>query len=177
MNISEAMKLRNKLKQKIEDLQQSVLNCDFGVRIPQIESEDDGSDEAKKYANLDGKTYDEALIEIDEIRDALRDLNLAIEKANEVNRLALNELHSLSSSISWEERMVRTARNFKESTMMYEQGSEKPVEVFFRRASKTDFVKRLASLKKRKDELEDVISANNGRTVVQYKLPDGFKIY
>ena len=171
MNITAAMKLRNKLKSRLDVLQTCVKSIDFELDID--------ADPKKAWPILDGATYEGALDEIDRTRDALSALNLAIEKANEVNRLNLNELHSLESHIAWEQTMVVKARSFVEKKEEFEgdMGNRRKVVKLYQPVTKRDFVSRLAGLRKRRDEIEEAISKANGSTEVAFVLPEGIKIY
>ena len=172
MNITGAMKLRNKLKSRIETLQSGVSNVDFGVDV-------DVDTKTKKWPALDGSTYEGALDEIDLTRAELSRLNLAIEEANAVNRLALNELHSLDSAVAWENSMLREARFFKEEKDDYEIKDGERIKVTKKQKpiSTRDFAARLAALRKRRSELEDEISLANGTTEVDFVLAEGVTIY
>jgi hypothetical protein len=171
INITTAMKIRNKLKSRLQTLQGGIERIDFSVSV---EDEDPAT---KKWPALDYKTYDEALAEIDLTREDLRRLNLAMEDANGVNRMALNELHSLEAAIDWEERMLQASRGFREKREEYDHEADKKVTKLYRVASKRDFVARLAKLRERKDELEALVSKNNGSVEVKFLLTEGVKLY
>jgi DNA repair exonuclease SbcCD ATPase subunit len=173
MNIAEAFKLRNKLKARLESLQSGIDHVSYSVELKTLEK--DLSETT--WPALDYKTYDAVLNEIDTTRDALTQLNLAIETANDVNRQALNELHSLSSSIAWADKMLNKQRCFNETVESYDHVSEKYVVKLYKRATERDYNETLVQLKQRKDELEALIAVNNGKTQVSFVLPHDVSVY
>ena len=151
VNIASAFRLRNKLKERIKRLTSQTDEADVTKHA--------GTEEHTTV--FDGKTFRETVALVSLIMNTLRDFNLAIDKANLVNKEDLITLESLKAEIAFYENMackIRDARAFS-----YEDnpagGKDKiPLELVL---DQDAVVSHLETLKKRKDGLEEKLGASN----------------
>jgi hypothetical protein len=172
MNISEAFKVRSLLKKKIDTLQIQIGQVDYSVSKDTV-----GNAILERWAILDSKTYDEALTEMDTLRSTLCRLNLAIDKANTVNIEKLSRLHSLDCEISWANSMLQKQRSYQAKKETYDHVQETYVTKEYDRVSTRDWTSVATSLKKEKDDTENIISKNNAITEVKFVIDPSINLY
>jgi hypothetical protein len=96
LTITSAFRLRNKLKEKISKLTSLTGNAEITKPIGKEEN----------TAFFDGKTFKETIAAVCLLMTTLRDFNLAIEKANTVNKEDLISLESLKAEIAFYDSMA-----------------------------------------------------------------------
>jgi formate dehydrogenase assembly factor FdhD len=136
--------------------------------INQIENgsitKDHGTEE--NSAAFDGRTCAETVALIDSLMNLLQTLNVAIEKANAVNRESLIALEMLKAKLAFSERLSEKCRRAEK--FRYEEnkqgGSDKiACELLIDQKA---LVKQVDRLKKEKQALEDHLAAVNAATFV-----------
>jgi hypothetical protein len=158
LSIASAFRLRNKLKERIKRL------SEITGRAEAVKPE--GTDE--NTAVFDGKTFRETIAEVSTLMAVLRDFNLAIDKANAVNKEALINLESLKAEIAFYEGIAQKVRNAP--LYSYEHNAEGGRDKIKQEAllSQKEIVAHLESLKKRKDGIEEKLAESNILTHVGY---------
>ena len=156
LSIASAFRLRNKLKERIKRL------SDISGRAEATKPE--GTEENK--ALFDGKTFRETIAQVSVLMAALRDFNIAIDRANSVNKEALIRLESLKAEIAFYEGITQKVRNAP--LYSYEYNAEGGRDKIKQEAllSQKDIVAHLDSLKKMKDGLEEQLAKSNIETQV-----------
>ena len=158
LNLASSFRLRNKLKEKITNLSNSIEGAVF--------SKNAGTEE--NTSPCDGRTLTEAIAEVNVLMEILRDLNTKIDKANLVNRESLINMETIKSKISFYSKVVIKCRMCKKYDFEYDEEGERL------KVSKEPLVDQgqittiLASLKKEKDALEEKITTVNFNTAVDF---------
>jgi hypothetical protein len=121
MNINEAFRLRNRLKDSIRDLKGMVDNAEY-------EKSEGGKENTWR---LDGKTLNETIEATDTLMDLLCALNEAIENANVENRLDLVRMEAIKQKLAFYSDIVQKCRKGKKFEYEYPEGysSEKTIKV------------------------------------------------
>ena len=158
LSIASAFRLRNKLKERIKRL------SEIANRAEAVKPE--GTDE--NTAIFDGKTFNETIDEVSVLMAALRDFNIAIDKANSVNKEELINLESLKAEIAFYESITQKVRSAP--LYSYEYNAEGGRDKIKQEAllSQKKVVVHLDSLKKRKDEIEEKLAKSNIETQVDF---------
>jgi len=112
LNIASAFRLRNKLKERIKELTRA---CDSASVTKDLGT-------AENTAGFDGKSFADSIADVGLLMAALRDLNLAIEKANTVNKVDLITLETLKAEIAFYDTLVRKLRNAEQ--FVHEENSD-----------------------------------------------------
>jgi hypothetical protein len=158
MTITSAFRLRNKLKEKISKL--TSLTAAAEITKPAGKEEN--------TAAFDGKTFKETISAVSLLMTTLRDFNLAIEKANTVNKADLITLESLKAEIAFYESIAGKFRRVEKYSYEYNaSGGRDKIElesVLDQRA----IVSRLDELKKEKDDIEERLATSNFKTPVEF---------
>ena len=158
LNIASAFRLRNKLKEKIKRLTEISGRADV--------TKQDGTEENK--AIFDGKTFNETIDEVSALMGTLRDFNIAIDKANLKNKDDLISLESLKAEIAFYETITYKVRNAPLFSYEYnaEGGRDKIKQELL--LSQKKVIEHLASIKKRKDAIEEKLAKSNIETAVEF---------
>jgi len=105
LNIATAFRLRNKLKERIKELTKTCERAEV--------SKNKGT--AENTANFDGKSFTETVSAINLLMETLKNLNLAIEKANAVNKEDLITMETVKAELAFYKSIItkiRAARKF-----------------------------------------------------------------
>jgi hypothetical protein len=158
LNIASAFRLRNKLKERIKKLTEIIQNAEVTKQVGTLEN----------TAVFDGKTFNEAIAEVNFLMSTLRDFNLAIDKANEVNKEDLISLETLKAEIAFYDSVTQKIR--RAPPFFYEhnkEGGRDKIEMELLLDQKT-IVSHFESLKKKKDDLEEKLASSNAKTQVNF---------
>ena len=158
LNIASSFRLRNKLKERIKRLTEIAERAD----VTKPESTEENT------AIFDGKTFDESIDEVSVLMTTLRDFNLAIDKANLINKENLINLESLKAEISFYEDITQKVRNAPLFSYEYnaEGGRDKVKQELL--VSQKKVIEHLSSIKKRKDAIEEMLAKSNIETNVDF---------
>jgi hypothetical protein len=97
LSMASAFRLRNKLKERIKELTNAC--CMASVTKAR------GTEE--NTAGFDGKSFADTVANVSLLMATLRDFNLAIEKANAVNKEDLITLETLKAEIAFYEMTIQ----------------------------------------------------------------------
>ena len=158
LSIASAFRLRNKLKEKIKKL--TDLTDSAHVSTPMGTPEN--------TAIFDGKSFSKTIETISYLMTTLRKFNIAIEKANTVNKENLITLESLKAEIAFYDGIVRKVRRIEKYTYEYNpSGGSDKIELEPVLDQKT-VVSHLDGLKKKKDEIEEHLANSNFSVQVDF---------
>ena len=158
LSIAAAFRLRNKLKERIKRLSEIASRADA--------TKPEGTDE--NTAIFEGKTFDETIDAVSVLMAALKDFNVAIDKANIANKEDLVNLESIKAEIAFYEIIAQKVRNAPLYSYEYnaEGGRDKIKQEPL--LSQEKIVKHLDSLKKKKDGIEEKLAKSNIETLVDF---------
>ena len=158
LNIASSFRLRNKLKERIKRLTEIAGRADV--------TKAEGSEENRTI--FDGKTFEKTIDEVSVLMATLRDFNLAIDKANLLNKEDLINLESLKAEISFYENITQKVRNAPLFSYEYnaEGGRDKVKQELL--LSQKNVIEHLSSIKKKKDEIEEKLAKSNNETKVDF---------
>jgi hypothetical protein len=158
LNITSAFRLRNKLKERIKKLSEIAAEAEVVKQ----------SGTSENTAVFDGKAFNEVVAEISIIMNTLRDFNIAIDKANRVNREDLITLESTKAEIAFYDSISQKLREASPVTYEYnKEGGRDKIEMEFL-LDQRHIVSHLESLKKKKDDIEEKLSFSNFSTRVDF---------
>jgi hypothetical protein len=158
LTITSAFRLRNKLKEKISKLTSLTSGAEITKPVGKEEN----------TVVFDGKTFKETISAVCLLMETLRDFNLAIEKANTVNKEDLITLESLKAEIAFYESLAGKFRRIEKFSYEYNaSGGQDKIELEPVLDQKA-IVSRLDELKKKKDEIEERLAGSNFKTVVEF---------
>jgi hypothetical protein len=161
-SINSAFRLRNRIKEKIQHLNVLIKGA--------VYEKDVGAEE--KSAGLDGMKLHEAIIQADRLMDLLCNFNKAIEKANEVNRAFLTTVESLKAKIALYEQVTASCRactGYKDEYRDMPSFGYRQVRIYQEPIlEQVAVVKKLESLKREKNQLEEKLSRSNYETKVDF---------
>jgi acyl carrier protein len=158
ISVASAFRLRNKLKERIKELTKAC--DDTRVTKPHGTEEDTTS--------FDGKSFADSVAQVSFLMAVLRDFNLAIEKANMVNKEDLITLETLKAEIAFYDTITGKVRNA--AKFDYEDnpdGGRDKIElepVLDQQA----IVAHRRELKKKKDAIEEKLAASNFTVQVDF---------
>jgi hypothetical protein len=158
LTITSSFRLRNKLKEKIGKL--TSLTGSAEITKP--------ADKEENTVVFDGKTFKETISAVCLLMTTLRDFNLAIEKANAVNKEDLITLESLKAEIAFYESIAGKFRRVEKYTYEYNSSGGRDKIELEPVLDQTAIVSRLDELKKKKDEIEERLANSNFKTVVEF---------
>ncbi|GHU70453.1 hypothetical protein FACS189450_04920 [Spirochaetia bacterium] len=164
LTIASAFRLRNKLKERIKKLTAQIDRADA--------VKDVGAEENTSL--FDGKTFAQTIKAVDALMSSLRELNLAIESANVVNRADLIALETLKARIALFEDIADKCR--RQAKVRYEyntEGGKDKVELESLLDQRA-IVTQLEGFKKDKESIEEKLAESNFRTAVNFD-PDSVK--
>ena len=158
LSIASAFRLRNKLKEKIKKL--TDLTDSAGVTTPIGTPENS--------AVFDGKSFMETINTVSCLMVILRDFNIAIDKANIINKENLIILESLKAEIAFYDGIVRKVRRVEKYAYEYNpSGGRDKIELEPVLDQKT-VVSRLDELKMKKDAIEEHLANSNFSVQVDF---------
>jgi len=158
LNIALAFRLRNKMKERIRKLSGIVERADITKQVGTPEN----------TSPFDGKTFNETVAEVSLLMATLRDFNVAIDKANAVNREDLISLETLKAEMAFYDSLTQKIRQASLFTYEYnKEGGRDKIEMEFLLDQKT-VVSRLESLRKKKDDIEEKLAESNFKTEVNF---------
>jgi molybdopterin converting factor small subunit len=158
LTITTAFRLRNKLKEKIGKLTSLANSAEITKPVGKEEN----------TAVFDGKTFKETISAVRLLMTTLRDFNLAIEKANTVNKEDLITLESLKAEIAFYDSIAGKFRRVEKYSYEYNSsGGRDKIELETVLDQKA-IVSHLDELKKKKDEIEERLANSNFKTVVEF---------
>jgi len=158
LNIASAFRLRNKLKEKIKKL--IDLTDSASVTTPKGIPEN--------TTVFDGKSFTETIENVSRLMSILRDFNLAIDKANIINKENLITLESLKAEISFYDGIVRKARRAEKYSYEYNPAGGRDKIELEPVLDQKAMVSYLDSLKKKKDEIEEQLANSNFSVQVDF---------
>jgi len=158
LSIATSFRLRNKLKERIKKSTEIIQGAEVSKQIGTAEN----------TAVFDGKTFNEAITEVNFLMATLRDFNLAIDKANEVNREDLITLETLKAEIAFYDSISQKIRRAPRFSLEYnKEGGRDKIEMELLLDQKA-IVSHFESLKKQKDDLEEKLAGSNAKTQVNF---------
>jgi hypothetical protein len=158
LTIASAFRLRNKLKEKIKKLTTQINRADA--------VKDAGT--AENTSIFDGKTFSETIKVADRLMSALRDLNIAIDTSNVINREDLITLETTKAAIALYEDVADKCRSADKVRYEYNAaGGRDKIELESLLDQKT-IVNQLDTLKKTKDDIEEKLADSNFKTLVNF---------
>ncbi|MDR2518857.1 MAG: hypothetical protein LBD13_05520 [Spirochaetaceae bacterium] len=158
LSIASAFRLRNKLKGRIRRLTRQIDEADVTKYAG-----------AEEYtAVFDGKTFRETVAQVGLLMNTLRDFNIAVDKANLVNKEDLITLETLKAEIAFYEGLTKKLRDAR--AFSYEDnpsgGKDKiALELVLDQGA---VVTHLETLRKRKEGLEEKLGASNFSVTVDF---------
>jgi hypothetical protein len=158
LTITSAFRLRNKLKEKISRL----TSLTGGAEITKPAGKEEN------MAVFDGKTFKETISTVCLLMTTLRDFNLAIEKANAVNKEDLITLESLKAEIAFYESIAGKFRRVEKYSYEYNSSGGRDKIELEPVLDQTAIVSRLDELKKKKDEIEERLANSNFKIIVEF---------
>jgi len=167
MNLNEAFRLRNRLKDRIKDLKERVTNAEY-----------EKTENTEEFTRrLDGKTLKETIEITDTLMDLLCAFSEAIENANIVNRLDLVRLEALKQKLAFYSGIVQKCRKTKGFDYEYPDGtysSDSMVKVKkVLVLEQQSIIEKYNALRSETDKLEAKIAKQNMKIQVDF---DGSKI-
>jgi predicted aspartyl protease len=158
LNIASAFRLRNKLKERIKKLSEISQRAEVTKQIGTLEN----------VSTFDGKTFNETVAEVSFLMATLQNFNIAIDKANEVNREDLIGLETLKAEIAFYDFLTQKIRQAPRISYEYnKEGGRDKIEMEFLLDQKA-VVSHLEILKKKKDEIEEKLADSNFKTEVNF---------
>jgi hypothetical protein len=158
LNIASAFRLRNKLKEKIKKLSEIAQRAGVTKEIGKLEN----------LSAFDGKTFNETVTEVSFLMATLKDFNIAIDKANEVNRKDLIALETIKAEIAFYDFIAQKIRQAPLITFEpNKEGGRDRIEWEFLLDQKS-IVSYFESLKKKKDNIEEKLASSNFKTEVNF---------
>jgi hypothetical protein len=151
LNIASAFRLRNKLKERIKELTGACERASITKPLGTAEN----------TAGFDGKTFADSIAGVSLLMATLRDFNLAIEKANAVNKEALITLETLKAEIAFYSTLVGEVRGARQ--FVYEDNREGgrdkiEMELVLDRQAVLAYYK---DLRKKKEAIEEKLAISN----------------
>jgi hypothetical protein len=158
VSITSAFRLRNKLKEKISKL----TSLTGGAEITKPAGREENT------AFFDGKTFGETISTVCLLMATLRDFNLAIEKANAVNKEDLISLESLKAEIAFYESLAGKFRMVEKYSYEFNPAGGRDKIELEPVLDQRIIVSRLDELKKEKDKIEERLADSNFKTMVEF---------
>ena len=151
LNIVSAFRLRNKLKERIKELTRACESASITKALGAVEN----------TACFDGKSFADSVANVSLLMAALKDFNLAIEKANTVNKEDLITLETLKAEIAFYGATVDKVRRAEKFDYEYnpDGGRDKiEQELVINQQVVVDHWK---NLKKKKEAIEEKLANSN----------------
>ena len=158
LNIATAFRLRNKLKEKISKLSGIINGADVTKPVGTPEN----------TTVFDGSSFNETIERIRLLMSTLRDFNLAIDKANGVNRTDLINLETLKAEIAFYDSVIKKIRQVPPFTYEYNaEGGRDKVQLELLLDQKS-IIAHYENLIKQKDSIEEKLTTSNSNTQVSF---------
>jgi acyl carrier protein len=151
INISSAFRLRNKLKERIKELTKA---CETASITKPLGT-------AENTMGFDGKSFADSVANVSLLMAVLKDFNLAIEKANALNKEDLITLETLKAEIAFYDTLVGKLRHAELFDYEYnpDGGKDKiEQELVLNQQVVVDHWK---NLKKKKEAIEEKLANSN----------------
>jgi hypothetical protein len=158
LTIAQAFRLRNKLKDKIKKMTSLSESAELTKQVNKEEN----------TTIFDGKTFKETIAAVSLLMSTLKDFNLAIEKANTVNRTDLITLESLKAEIAFYDTLAGRFRRVEKFSYEYNSSGGRDKIELEPVLSQKEIISRLEELKKKKDEIEERLANSNFNTLVEF---------
>jgi len=158
LTIAQAFRLRNKLKEKIKNLTSQTYIAD--ITKPAAKEEN--------TTVFDGRTFNETIAAVSLLMATLKDFNLAIEKANGINKDNLISLESLKAEIAFYESVTEKFRRVEKFSFEFNASGGRDKIELEPVLNQKEIVSRLDELKKQKDEIEEHLAESNFKTIVEF---------
>jgi len=158
LNIATAFRLRNKLKEKISKLSAIIHGADVTKPV--------GSPENTTV--FDGNSFNETIERVRLLMSTLRDFNLAIDKANGINRTDLINLETLKAEIAFYDTVIQKIRQAPLFAYEYNaEGGRDKVQLELLSDQKS-LIAHYENLIKQKDSIEEKLASSNSITQVSF---------
>jgi hypothetical protein len=151
LKIASAFRLRNKLKERIKELTGACERASVTKALGRAEN----------TAGFDGKSFTDSIAEVSLLMAALRDFNIAIEKANTANKEDLITLETLKAEIAFYYKLVGKLHCAEQFVYEYnpDGGHDKvDQELVLNQQVVVDHWK---NLKKKKEAIEEKLANSN----------------
>jgi hypothetical protein len=158
LSIASAFRLRNKLKERIKKL--TGLTDSAAITKP--------VGTAENTTIFDGKTFSETIANVSLLMSTLRDFNIAIDKANAVNREDLIALETLKAEIAFYDNITRQIRQADKYSYEYNSAGGRDKIELEPVLDQKAVVARHEEIKKKKDEIEEKLANSNFRVQVDF---------
>ena len=158
LNIVSAFRLRNKLKERIKELTKA---CET-VSITKVLGT------AENTVGFDGKSFADSVANVSLLMALLRDLNLAIEKANAVNKEDLITLETLKAEIAFYDTIIRRIRGAEKFGYEYNPDGGRDKTEMELVLDQQMVVAHCKELKKKKDIAEEKLANSNFTVQVNF---------
>jgi hypothetical protein len=158
LSISSAFRLRNKLKERIKELTRACEKAPIAKHR--------GTEE--NTASFDGKSFADTVANVSLLMAVLRDFNLAIDKANIVNKEDLITLETLKAEIAFYDTIADKIRRFEKFEYEYNpDGGRDKIEMELV-LDQQKIVAQCKELKKKKDAIEGKLANINFTVQVDF---------
>jgi hypothetical protein len=158
INIASAFRLRNKLKERIKELTKACGRASVTKALGTTEN----------TAGFDGKSFADSVVHVSLLMSTLKDFNLAIEKANTVNKEDIITLETLKAEIAFYDAMVDKIRRAEKFDDGYNfDGGRNKIELELVLGQQA-VVARRKDLKKKKDTVEEKLANSNFAVQVDF---------
>jgi hypothetical protein len=158
LTVASAFRLRNKLKERIKELTKSCERASVTKTLGTAEN----------TAGFDGKSFADSIASVSLLMSTLRDFNLAIEKANAVNKEDLITLETLKAEIAFYDTIVGKIRKAEQFDHEYNpNGGQDKIELELV-LDQQMVVARCKELKKKKDAVEEKLAKSNFTVQVDF---------
>ena len=158
LNIASAFRLRNKLKERIKELTKA---CERASVTKTVGIEEN-------TAVFDGKSFSDSIALVSLLMSTLRDFNLAIEKANAINKEDIITMETLKAEFAFYNTIINKARSTSKFEFEYNpDGGRNKVELELVLDRET-LVTNYKELKKKIDALEEKLANSNFTVKVDF---------
>jgi hypothetical protein len=158
LNIASAFRLRNKLKERIKKM---IDACEGAAVTKPVGT-------AENTAVFDGKSFVDTVAAVSLLMATLRDFNIAIDRANAVNKEDLITLETLKAEIAFYDTLTGDIRRAEKFSYEYNAtGGRDKIEQEPVLNQKT-VVAYLEELKKKKDAIEEKLANSNFSVQVDF---------
>jgi hypothetical protein len=158
LTITSAFRLRNKLKERIKELTKA---CGRASVIKALGTEEN-------TAGFDGKSFADTVASVSLLMSTLRDFNLAIEKANAVNKEDLITLETLKAEIAFYDTIADKVRSAEQFDYEYNPDGGKDKIKLELVLDQQAVVAHYSELKKRKEAIEEKLVNTNFTVQVNF---------